>query len=1170
MKNLLMNTLGLLRQTRVWTLLLVLTLTLLIWLVGPLVAIADQRFWESASARLFSISLLLLLWGLVMAFIGRPGGASNEPETLAAQEWSAQDALIADEREELQTRFKDAERVLAQSSLYARRDARTGRELPWYLLIGPQGSGKTSLLDFSGLDFPLNKVERTLTRDVRGSRSCDWYFTEQAVIVDTAGRYFTQPRARVDAAAWMNLLRLLRTRRRSQPVNGVLVAVPVHALLAPGELHIEQLAATVRSRLQEVQRQLRVDVPVYLVLTCADAVPGFDEFFEQVSQEESEQVLGTTFEHGRSGSDAGQLRQAFEALLERLNRQVLGRVHQERGIQRRGLVLEFPNQLGGLGHNLCLLAELAFSGNRYQRASQLRGYYLTRAPHIGGAANDAPGSGDATHSSRLPVLNVRRTRFIHDLLSRVIFPESTLATLDKDIRRRLDWGQRVGFALAIGVVLACGALWASGFSTNHERLGRLRALASEWLEQRSVLNSGDDLLAALPLLNTALKASHVFPGNDQLALHERNGLYQGEPANRVLAEVYDLELQQQLLPRLARQLEAQIKASLGDREQLLPSLRAYLMLSLREHRDRDWLHDRVAADWALRYPGERQVQAELSRHLDRLLEQPFVLPLDDMLVAQARQVLRGESLASAVYRVLRDQARSSPAYRLAQHMGDQASLFVGTDYPIPGFFTQQGYRQYFVARGTSTVTDILRENWVLGDNSGLGRSELHQLLVELEQLYFRDYEQHWSAALGQVALQPFEGARQGAAQMAGLSAAHSPLLKLLTQVRDNTRFAVPAAVEPPAPAAADKTSAASGLADKAVAAVASQAKEAAANLLPDAGKKALQRRFEPLHRLLDDNSGPAADLIPALQALNDLQLQMAGLGRAGQPEVAAFEMARARMSGQRDALSALRVSVGSLPQPVSHWFGTMAEDSWAFVLQETYQHLNQRYQDEVYRFYGQALDKRYPFHAHSSSDVALSDFREFFKARGIADQFFDTYLKAFVSGEPGNYRLRAIDGHGVPMSRAWLDQMAHVKVIQKSFFAHGADEPQVQFKLEPYTLDPAVSRAEFRLGDQLIEYRHGPVVPTGFKWPSEADDGRAALVLDRLAGRPIGIEKNTGPWSLFRLLDLMDTEYLQGRDVRVLKAEVGGLRANFLLMSQRSPNPFDTGVLRRFRLPAQL
>ena len=88
--------------------------------------------------------------------------------------------------------------------------------------------------------------------------------------------------------------------------------------------------------------------------------------------------------------------------------------------------------------------------------------------------------------------------------------------------------------------------------------------------------------------------------------------------------------------------------------------------------------------------------------------------------------------------------------------------------------------------------------------------------------------------------------------------------------------------------------------------------------------------------------------------------------------------------------------------------------------------------------------------------------------------------------------------------------------------------------------------------------------------PTEAENGRTSLVMEKTVGRPVGIEKSTGPWSLFRLLDLMTVEYLSGRDVMVLKADVGGMRANYLLMSQRTPNPFDLSVLRSFRLPEQL
>ncbi|MFD1692494.1 type VI secretion IcmF C-terminal domain-containing protein [Azotobacter chroococcum] len=126
------------------------------------------------------------------------------------------------------------------------------------------------------------------------------------------------------------------------------------------------------------------------------------------------------------------------------------------------------------------------------------------------------------------------------------------------------------------------------------------------------------------------------------------------------------------------------------------------------------------------------------------------------------------------------------------------------------------------------------------------------------------------------------------------------------------------------------------------------------------------------------------------------------------------------------------------------------------------------------------------------------------------------------------------------------------------------------FRLEPYALDAGLGRAEFRLGDRQLEYRHGPIVPEAFRWPVEAGDGRASLVVEELGGRRVGIERSGGPWALFRLLELLEIDHHRGRDVLLLKADLDGRQARYLLHSQRSPNPFDLALLRDFKLPAAL
>lgn len=1157
------------RKRWVWSLCLVLLLSTFVWFVGPLLSIDEYRPWQSETARLLTACILLLAWGLY-AVLDVGSASSIESEPTGDTENAQRTAIMDEERLVLQERFKDALKTSRTSGAGTRKPR---EDLPWYLVIGPEQSGKTNLLDMSGLEMPLVRGEnQRLTRDTFGTRYADWYFTNNGVLIDTAGRYLTQSDATVDCNGWRWLLTLLK-KRRGRALNGVLVTLSIDSLLSRNEFALETLARQVRQRLQEIHQKLRIEIPVYLVLTKGDLLIGFDEFFDQLSQEEAGQVLGTTFTEAQNGTDSHVIRQTFETLLQRLNAQVIGRLHSERDTQRRGRVLDFPGQLARIGVPLALFVELAFAGNRYQRGAQLRGYYVTSAPNLEDATSVATSNidwmiGSVGHG--LPVIRRGRARFIHDLLNRVIFPEADLASLDIAVHRRQEWKRRCIYGGALATVVAGGFIWANSFSTNHQRLEHLKDLAQTKAQQNLELRAHANGVTTLDVLDSSYAASQVY-APERANRWSRTGLYQGAEVDPVVHLAYRRDLEELLLPLIAGQLESEIQASHHDRERLLNNLRAYLMLKLADRRDDTFLKDWMATTWSTHYAGNAVVQHGLSSHLDRLLSHRFApYSLNDTLIARARSGLRGESMANVVYRMIRDRAGYLPDYRLDQHMGAQAALFTSADHAIPGFYTLHGYQSMFATQGLSLVQDILQDNWVLGESDSLSPKDLSRLLTDVERLYFQDYADQWGEAIAALALQPIGDAQQGAMQLSGLTSANSPLIRLLAEIRENTRL--PGAPEAAIPngAIAQASSVAGGKAAKFAGAIADTAHHALSASSQPGSRRALEQRFQALHRLLDDEGSPTIDLVNVMQSLNALQIQMASLANAGMPDQAAFEMAKARMKGQRDAFDQLRLAVARLPQPVGGWLSLSGDDSWSVVLNGAHGYLNLRYQHELYATYKGSLKQRYPFSAHSESDVAVADFKEFFKAQGLAQSFIDTYLQPFVSNASGQYQLRRVDGRGLPLSRDFLRQLSRVQAIRAGFFAENANEPSIAFKLEPYSLDSNVGRADFRFGSSTMEYRHGPIVQTAFRWPAGTDEGRASLVVEALNGEKVGIEKNSGPWSLFRLIDLMKVDYHSGRDVLMLKANLGGLHANYLLHAQRAPSPFDIATLRNFDLPATL
>lgn len=116
-------------------------------------------------------------------------------------------------------------------------------------------------------------------------------FANQAVFIDTPGTYTEGNGESETHGLWTALLRRLFRARPAKALNGVIVCVPMREMLDADSTQYEHLARTLRARLGEVLRQLRTCVPVYLVFTKCDAIPGFARF-SRICRAASEQIFG--------------------------------------------------------------------------------------------------------------------------------------------------------------------------------------------------------------------------------------------------------------------------------------------------------------------------------------------------------------------------------------------------------------------------------------------------------------------------------------------------------------------------------------------------------------------------------------------------------------------------------------------------------------------------------------------------------------------------------------------------------------------------------------------------------------------------------------------------------------------------------------------------------------
>jgi len=503
---------------------------LAVWFAGDVVPALDGPF--ERFALIVGVGVAWLAWELLRArkslkeneqlLEGITGGAEQDSSERAAHEISV-----------LRKRLEDAAQVLRKARFRGPGgERRTVAELPWYMFIGAPGSGKTTALLNAGLRFPLGdpRGERAL-QGVSGTRNCDWWFTDQAVLLDTAGRYTTQESDReADAAAWLGFLDLLKRSRARQPLNGVIVTLSIADLVHWSEDEMARYAGHVRERVWELTTRLAIRLPVYLLVTKADLLAGFMEFFSNLDAEGRAQVWGTTFAHSEVGSDfARRFEEEFARLERRLYGMLPARLQEERDLQRRAAIYRFPQQFRVAGPLIGAFMDSAFGAAWPGEPPLLRGVYFASGTQEGSPIDRVLGtlarSFNLERKVQPPNVGSGKSFFLRRLLHEVIFGESGLAGVDAARERGRRTARLAAYAAMAGISVALAAAWSASYLGNRalvaEAAERAAAAAKE-LEGLGEPKPGDE--AKLTAVLNRLRELSGARGRGVVGF----GLYQGD------------------------------------------------------------------------------------------------------------------------------------------------------------------------------------------------------------------------------------------------------------------------------------------------------------------------------------------------------------------------------------------------------------------------------------------------------------------------------------------------------------------------------------------------------------------------------------------------------------------------------------------------------------------
>ncbi len=1061
--------------------------------------------------------------------------------------------------------------------------------LPWYIIAGDTKAGKSSFVIGSNLNVQQLPSQRLAEQKfVRPTPLIDWRVTSDGVFVDTAGKHFADTGS---ADEWSALLDTLKKHRPQRPLDGFIMVVDAAKISSADERESEELAKTLRSRLDDVITRFKIKFPVYLVFTNSDSIEGFRDSFSTSKKEDKTLVWGATIPIENSENAQALFDTEYELLLNSLMKRRISRLSAPFPPVRQLRIFNFPLHFGSARRKFSSFVNALFRPNPFSENPFLRGFYFTSSP-VGKAVGNTPPS-------------VGNTYFTERLMKDVILRDKDLTRTFLDHKKRapiMGWvltllGALVvtGFLIMSAVSLASNkqllneaqAVGESAITVRRSDAGRPDILKKDERETREEITAIENLRNELARLDRYQQ--------DGTPLTLRFGLYSGTAIkDRALLNIYysmvEKRFKEPALKRLTADLQdfAQGKTAITsnsnelsdkDEETLATQFnryKVYLMLSSK-YRDKadpalitqvlkDYWLTESKAPATLKPVALQQLEfwAQHANDESSADKSPGV-PLDENLVKSACNKLTAfppvyryySKVISDISKEVDSSGNVMSVDAILARYGVDGSLMTGTT-PVAGAYTRTG-NDLMKKAIADAPEEIGKEDWVMscvGKEQGVAKTTDAKWL---QDRYYRDYADQWRRFVRGVSVKPYTKDNAAAALLT-FSSNNSPMTVILKEVDDNTNLS--------------KNPASAGW----MAWIKSFF--SSAKTTDTGGNTQVEKDFRPLFDFIEEKEGKQK--VPVEDYKTDL-------GRL-QKNVAKYsskmkEIAQ-KLPEDPDYLLNIASTENSINSKTQTFTETAASQEMATLLLQPITRLKEllgadartqmqkAWTDQVLPA-AKAIESGYPF-GDGASDADLTKVTEFLNPEsGILSKFYDEKLARYF--EEVNGQLKVVDNSEVQFSDEFIAYLNNAFALRKALFG---TSPTPKFEYE-FTLKPSTGAiVEVSIDGQKVTNEGTGSIKGTFPASGSAETGVVINLASTSATTSTGTtnsnstepaapdaqsQKFVGNWGLFRFVDAGKPQK-QASGEYLLNYSVGG-KGVTATIKPNGGDLFDKNTFKQVRAP---
>lgn len=1039
---------------------------------------------------------------------------------------------------------------------------------PWYMIIGNDAAGKTTLLKENC------KITELYPHPANKTVNVTVWLNDKAVIIEPDSTLIEQQDNHaiplLYERLWGHLLNWNKQTRLRQPLNGIILTVDIKQLCTFNKNEYDNYVQTIQGRLLEISKTVKSQLPVYVIFTKLDLLHGFEAAFQSLDKEQRESILGVTFSISDSSAWKNEFDNFWQQWLKQLNNALPNMMLQDVDMSQRGELFSFVRQINGIQDTLSnLINKTLFSAEA--KPLLLRGVYFTSTTQKG-QMEDLFISVISKQYKLPPQIyptwknTLTKNYFGLTLFEKQIFNESNLATESNDYLQYNKKQLKLVGSLGSAAILALIFGWHYYYKVNDHAGKEVLTKVKEFRDIS--LPSGEDRYGnlQLPILDPIRNATFAY-GN----YHEQNplladmGLYQGYKIGPYVEDTYLKLLQLRFLPAIMNGLLHDLNTAPKESEEKLSILRVMRMIEDESGRNKDIIFQYMNEVWSQQFKGQNDIQSRLASHLDYALDRikwkenrdkddkiainafiPFEQPIKN-----AEIELRNLSIYQRIYQNLRVKAKND----LPADLNIRAEIGASFDYVftadnenslyVPRLLTRDGLNNYFSKQSDKLIELTSIDSWVLNITSNVqySKTDREEIERQITEQYISDYEATWHSAYNNLRVKPFADIPTAITSLEHITSGEQPFRRAIQLLADNTKTPDETINVPDNGTVKD--------------------------IIGQQNSKIINRIYRDFAKeisVLNEENDQTSAIKNATQKIIDIHRYLLAIQNSPSQGQTALKAIQLRIDqNNSDPIFELQQIAKTIPTPLGRWLSELSDEIWNVVMIEAIHYLEIEWRDQVITPYKNYIADRYPFNQASKKDVPLSEFERFFAADGTLDKFYKQNLKPFIDNKINSNRVNTES----LIRKDVLQKLAIADKIRNTYFKQ-QNQLGIQFSIQPVEMSGNKNRAILNIDGQLIDYKQAATNIINLIWPNSMRETiESKLTLIANDGKSTKSLRYEGPWALLRLINAGRLTDVTTNTFNV-RYDLDKGHVIYRIYVDESDNPFKGGLFSQFSLPDTL